>query len=62
MKRFLLFSYDYYPEGGWRDFYDSFDTLEDAHEASQTLTLNLWHIVDSKTWKIVEPFKQQTKQ
>lgn len=31
MKQFLLFAGPrYYPGGGWQDFVDSFDTLEEA--------------------------------
>lgn len=31
MKRFALFAGDhYYPDGGWLDFVDSFDTAEEA--------------------------------
>jgi len=33
MKRFLLFSYDYYyPSGGWDDFREDFDSHDDAME------------------------------
>ena len=31
MKRFLVFTFDqYYPNGGWEDFQESFETLEAA--------------------------------
>lgn len=33
MKRFLLFSYDYYyPSGGWDDFREDFDSHDGAME------------------------------
>lgn len=30
MKRYWVFSYIYYPMGGMDDFYDSFNTFEEA--------------------------------
>lgn len=34
MKRYLLFIYpQYYPEGGMKDFFDSFDSLDSAINA-----------------------------
>lgn len=31
MKRYLLFvGYNYYPSGGWDDFVNSYDTVEEA--------------------------------
>ena len=36
MKRFLVFGgEDYYPHGGWGDFIDSFDTIEEAKSCAQ---------------------------
>ncbi len=30
-KRFILFSgFDYYPHGGWEDFHNSFDAIDEA--------------------------------
>lgn len=31
-KRFAIFAgYNHYPSGGWQDFQESFDTLDEAH-------------------------------
>jgi hypothetical protein len=59
MKRYLLFTFgNYYPFGGFEDYVDSFDTIEDAY--------NFWlnipeidrhtncQIVDYTTLKIVK--------
>lgn len=59
MKRYLLFTFgNYYPNGGFEDYVDSFDTIEDAY--------NFWlsipeidrdtncQIVDYTTLKIVK--------
>lgn len=33
IKRYLVFSgYQHYPGGGWDDFVESFDTIEEAEE------------------------------
>jgi len=48
MKRFAGFSFEeYYPGGGWCDFVDSYDTLEEAMAS----TCN--QIVDLSSGKIV---------
>jgi hypothetical protein len=54
MKRFLLFAGDnYYPEGGWDDFINSFDTLE---EVELNLGVCDWfHVVDSTTGEKITP-------
>lgn len=65
MKRYLCFAgEDYYPSGGWDDYVDSFDTLEEAvsflrSKLSTYSTLRQdwgWcHIVDTLNWsKILE--------
>lgn len=48
MKRFLAFGGDsYYPSGGWRDFEDDFDDLE---QAIQSVIHEDWfHVVDLET-------------
>lgn len=52
MKRFLLFAgSNFYPEGGWRDFRGSFDTVAEAQNAACALAeefgIDWHHIVDS---------------
>ena len=54
LKRFLLFAnVTYYAHGGWNDFVDSFDTIDDATkhamEYVDRLDLDWWHVVDSTT-------------
>lgn len=50
MKRFLLFAGEtYYPGGGWDDFVDDYDTLEEAEAKAKTLKENWWDIVDTTT-------------
>ena len=47
MKRYLLFAGDdYYPKGGWRDFQDGFNTLEDALKGAANAKKDWWHVVD----------------
>jgi hypothetical protein len=65
MRRFLLFGgSNYYPSGGWDDFMESFDSVEDAAKVaksrgrshSNALEWIDWaHVVDSTTFqKVVE--------
>ncbi len=55
MKRYLLFAGScYYPSGGWSDFENSFDTLEEAVDAAESLNVTKadWaHIIDKETGK-----------
>ena len=57
MKRFLLFAFgSYYPDGGWGDFVDAFNTVEGAKEAAAELQgPNGEHqqIVDLQKMKVV---------
>ncbi len=60
MKRYLLFAGDmYYPCGGWEDFKDDFDTVEEAREGVRSLRRNpwggpdWWDIIDTKAMKRV---------
>lgn len=57
MKRYLLFAGSYYyPGGGWDDFIQSFDTLEEAMahpEAFQDDYVHWYMIVDSTDEQIV---------
>lgn len=54
MKRYLVFgSSIYYPAGGWEDFLEAYDTLEqaqarkDAYEAESQYQWS--HVVDTET-------------
>jgi hypothetical protein len=52
MKRYLLFSGDfYYTSGGWNDFVDSFDSVEEAFNSPKAKNTNTswFQIVDSTT-------------
>lgn len=52
MKRYLLFAGEhYYPEGGWADFHQDFDSLREAEDKAATFGhgIDWWHIVDSQT-------------
>ena len=47
MKRYLLFRGDqWYPLGGWDDFFGSYDTIEEAKAAGRACSHDWWHIVD----------------
>ena len=56
MARFALFAGSkHYPRGGWRDFFGSFMTLEDALDSVKRLKMKpsrrlhypqWWHIID----------------
>ena len=55
-KPFLAFcGAHYYPNGGWGDVVDYFDTVEDALAAllNSRLETDWWHIVDIRTGQIV---------
>jgi hypothetical protein len=60
LKRFLLFAgMIYYPYGGWKDFKQDFDTLEEAQDyvlANPELveTYTWYHIADTKHNEIVQ--------
>jgi len=50
-NRFLVFmSHFYYPSGGWRDFKEAFETLEEAETYAASLNINIkrgfWELVD----------------
>ena len=58
MKRFLLFSFpEYYPSGGFEDFVECFDTIEEAkcYYASDKVDYykEICHIYDLELKKIV---------
>ena len=53
IKRYILFCYyRFYPYGGWGDFTNSFDTLEEALKAQKTA--DKWHIVDLVEGRMIE--------
>jgi hypothetical protein len=58
MKRYLVFAgQEYYPSGGWDDFHDSFDDLEQARKAANEWVSDSgfywWQIVDLTVGTIV---------
>lgn len=54
MKRYLLFVMDnYYPNGGWSDFADSFDTIQEANDYFTSLHRDDYDLVDTTTWERV---------
>lgn len=58
MKRYLVFSgASYYAGGGWLDFGEAFDTLDQAIEYGQHCLKHdfhdWYHIIDTNTGKIV---------
>ena len=48
LKRYLVFAGDtYYPNGGWHDFWYSFDTQDDAIEIAKRFEHFEWaHVID----------------
>lgn len=48
MKPYLLFAGPLSPQGGWRDFIDSFDTLEEALE-NVPLDAEWYHVVHEES-------------
>lgn len=55
MRRYLLFSgADYYPGGGFEDFVDSFDTVENAMMAYEPNSHTWAQVVDGETGEILE--------
>ena len=56
MKYLLFAGEDFYPEGGFDDFINTFDSIEDAKEfvdANRGEDYKWAHIVDSKSFKIL---------
>jgi hypothetical protein len=50
MKRFYLFAgYNYYPAGGWDDFNDSFDSVDEAIKIGKEHPGDWYHVIDSQT-------------
>lgn len=49
MKRFLVFAgANYYPCGGWKDFYGSYDTKDEAQEAIAEQDFDWNEIIDTE--------------
>lgn len=60
MKRFAVFAGDvYYPCGGWNDYRESFDTLDEARRYvfNWACRADWWHIVDLTTREVVAQAK-----
>lgn len=55
MKRYLLFmGLQHYPKGGWQDFKDSYDSLEEAISAVANYSgIEWWHVVDTEEQRVV---------
>lgn len=54
MKRFLVFSGDYYyPSGGWDDFVNAFETLDEALKGVKDARGDWAHIIDTETMQEV---------
>ena len=54
MKRYLLFSGDfYYPEGGWMDFAASFSSLEEAKKVTKAIPDDWFQIVDTHIMEVI---------
>lgn len=55
IKQYLIFAgHYYYPSGGWSDFQDSFDTLEEAEEMAlyfYSISKDWVQIIDLKSGK-----------
>lgn len=48
MKRYLAFGGDeFYSQGGWGDFKESFDDVETAKTFLLKESLDWWHVIDS---------------
>jgi hypothetical protein len=57
IKRFLMFSgFDYSATGGWGDFTESYDTLDEARECWAVNSADWCHIVDGTLGVVVEEF------
>ncbi len=59
MKRYAVFMYDnYYPSGGWHDFVEAFDSIEEAKKHAVNIVKDYdfvdFHIVDLNEMKIIK--------
>jgi len=48
LKRFLVFEITNSLDGGWDDYYGSYDTLAEAQRETDWLLPDFWHIVDTQ--------------
>lgn len=54
MERYLLFAFDsYYPQGGWTDFINSFDSLDEAIQSGMMLERDYFQVVDIESGEMV---------
>lgn len=50
LKRYLMFAgSEYYPAGGWGDFVDSYDTIDEAKAAMSPRHHDWYGLTDSET-------------
>lgn len=61
MKKYILFIWSlYYPHGGMKDLYDSYDTIEECYNAfsgdKTTEDYKQGQIIDRDTWEVLEEF------
>ena len=55
MKRYMLFAgQEFYPSGGWSDFIDSFDSIDEARDCSRSGPFDWYHIIDSTNLETIE--------
>lgn len=55
MKRYAVFSYEhYYPGGGWNDFENSFDTVDEARDFKVLPSSEYKQIIDLQTGEEIE--------
>lgn len=54
MKRYLLFQgSEHYPLGGWDDYTDAYDTVDEAKSMVKTGPFHWYHVVDTTTMTVV---------
>ena len=61
MKRYLVFTYPcYYPGGGWTDFVDDFDSIEDAIACANKSRYENKEVIDTETKTYVYLYTEQS--
>ena len=54
MKRYFVFGIEYfYPGGGWDDFKEAFDDLEETVDFGTNLNEDVFQIIDGETGKYI---------